>query len=84
MIKINLFYVFIILFQLNIYSSSGISDTIPINNNIKLDPSIDFYIINKIIIRGNKRTKTRTGQIMVLDSLYSELLLVSQYIQEIF
>ncbi len=58
MIKINLFYVFIILFQLNIYSSSGISDTIPINNNIKLDPSIDFYIINKIIIRGNKRTKT--------------------------
>ena len=70
MIKINLFYVFIILFQLNIYSSSGISDTIPINNNIKLDPSIDFYIINKIIIRGNKRTKTRTGQIMVLGWYY--------------
>ena len=57
MIKINLFCVFIILFQLNIYSSFGINDTIPINNNIKLDPSVDYYIIKKIKIEGNKRTK---------------------------
>ena len=57
MIKINLFYVFIILFQVNVYSSFGLNDTIPKNNNIKLNPSIDYYIIDKIKIEGNKRTK---------------------------
>ena len=57
MIKINLFCVFIILFQINIYRSFGINDTIPINNNIKLDPSTEFYLIKKIKVEGNKRTK---------------------------
>ena len=57
MIKINLFYILIILFQINVYSSFGINDTLPNVNHIKLDPKTNFYIISKIKIEGNKRTK---------------------------
>ena len=57
MIKINLFYILIILFQLNIYSSFGINDTLPNINHIKLDPKTNFYVISNIKIEGNKRTK---------------------------
>ena len=57
MIKINLFYILIILFQINVYSSFGINDTLPDVNHIELDPKTNFYFISKIKIEGNKKTK---------------------------
>ncbi|PDH41413.1 MAG: hypothetical protein CND83_03585 [Rhodothermaeota bacterium MED-G19] len=57
MIKINLFYILIILFQINVYSSFGINDTLPNVNHIELDPKTNFYFISKIKIEGNKKTK---------------------------